>query len=705
MKHLLSIEDLDRDAIERILDRAAAFAEVSGREIKKVPTLRGRTDRQPLLRGLHQRRRAPFELAAKRLSADVVSIRSVGSSVDKGESLKDTVQTLSRLRPRGDRHPLAQRRRRRARRPLEPGERRQRRRRQARAPDAGAARRLHPAPPARLARGHEHLDRRRRPALARRPLRRHRLPQDGRAGDGVRPADAASRAASRRSAARWRSTLDRLGEADVVYALRMQNERMSQAYVPSLREYVSHYQIDGRRLHPRQLLMHPGPVNRGIELSGEVIDSPQALIGQQVEAGVVVRMAVLYELLAGGERDGRAPARGRPRPRAPGAPARMSLYVKDAPPADLLIRGAHVIDPREGIDDAARRARPGRRDRRARRARARWKARRGPSRSTAPAVTCCPASSTRTSTCARPATSTRRTSTPARAPPPRAGSSPSSRCPTPSRPSTTPAVLRSLIDAAAPRGARPRRLPVRGHARPEGRGAHRHGRAARGRRARLHRRRPARPRRRACCAARSSTSTCAAARSRSTRRTRPCRATARCTRARCLRCSGSRGSRRSPSRRWSPATGRSPPTRTRASTSSTCPRWSRSAALTAAKEAGAKVTGEATPHHLTLTDEAVRSLDTRMKMNPPLRSEEDRQALITALRNGTIDCVATDHAPHAREEKEVPVRGGADGHDRPRDRVRGAQHRARAPRAHRPRAARRAHDRRRRALRPARPAR
>jgi dihydroorotase len=77
-------------------------------------------------------------------------------------------------------------------------------------------------------------------------------------------------------------------------------------------------------------------------------------------------------------------------------------------------------------------------------------------------------------------------------------------------------------------------------------------------------------------------------------------------------------------------------------------------ALANAKAAGARVTGEATPHHLVLTDEAVRSLDTRMKMNPPLRSEEDRQALITALRNGTIDCVATDHAPHAREEKEQP---------------------------------------------------
>ena len=85
----------------------------------------------------------------------------------------------------------------------------------------------------------------------------------------------------------------------MIYALRMQNERMTGSYVPSLREYAANYQIDGRRLGAGQLLMHPGPVNRGVELSSEVIDSPQALITQQVESGVVVRMAVLYELLAG----------------------------------------------------------------------------------------------------------------------------------------------------------------------------------------------------------------------------------------------------------------------------------------------------------------------------------------------------------------------------------------------------------------------
>ena len=105
-----------------------------------------------------------------------------------------------------------------------------------------------------------------------------------------------------------RHTLDELGEADVVYTLRMQQERMNGTLVPSLREYAARYQINGRRLGPGQLLMHPGPVNRGVELSAEVIDSPQALIAEQVESGVVVRMAVLYELLTAGQ--GGGPAAG-----------------------------------------------------------------------------------------------------------------------------------------------------------------------------------------------------------------------------------------------------------------------------------------------------------------------------------------------------------------------------------------------------------
>ncbi len=97
-RHLISIDDLDRVAIERILGRARSFAEVSGREIKKVPALKGRTIVN-LFYESSTRTSSSFELAAKRLSADVVSIRSVGSSVDKGESLKDTVQTLSAYDP------------------------------------------------------------------------------------------------------------------------------------------------------------------------------------------------------------------------------------------------------------------------------------------------------------------------------------------------------------------------------------------------------------------------------------------------------------------------------------------------------------------------------------------------------------------------------------------------------------------------------
>jgi len=111
-------------------------------------------------------------------------------------------------------------------------------------------------------------------------------------------------------------SLDDLGSADVVYALRMQRERMGESFVPSIREYAARYQIDSRRLGPRQLLMHPGPINRGVELSGEVIDSPQSLIAEQVESGLVVRMAILYELLTGGGRP-RAVEEGE----APEAPA------------------------------------------------------------------------------------------------------------------------------------------------------------------------------------------------------------------------------------------------------------------------------------------------------------------------------------------------------------------------------------------------
>jgi aspartate carbamoyltransferase catalytic subunit len=297
VRHLLSIDDLDRADIERVLDRAASFAEVAGREIKKVPALRGRTVVN-LFFEASTRTSSSFELAAKRLSADVVSIRAATSSVTKGESLKDTIATLSAYDPAAI---------------------------VIRSPHAGAAQLVARWTGAAVVNAgdgkHEHPT---QALLDVHTLRQRVGPLDGKriwiVGDLLHSRVARSDilAFTRMGAevtvcgpptliprgiealgCSAASSLDRLPEADVVYVLRMQHERMSEAYVPSLREYAMRFQINAARLQPHQLLMHPGPVNRGVELSADVIDSPQALIAQQVEAGVVVRMAVLYELLAG----------------------------------------------------------------------------------------------------------------------------------------------------------------------------------------------------------------------------------------------------------------------------------------------------------------------------------------------------------------------------------------------------------------------
>jgi aspartate carbamoyltransferase catalytic subunit len=308
MKHLLGIEGLSREEVERILDRAESFAEVGKRDIKKVPTLRGRTI-VSLFYESSTRTSSSFELAAKRLSADVVSIKSAGSSVDKGESLKDTISTLSAYDPAAI---------------------------VIRSPQAGAAALVAGWTEASVINAgdgkHEH------PTQA--LLDVYTLRQRLGSLDGVRiwiVGDVLHSRVARSCLLAFRLMgaevtlcgpptliprgiealgpeiaydLDDLGSADVVYALRMQRERMSESFVPSLREYASRYQIDSRRLGPRQLLMHPGPVNRGVELAPEVIDSPQSLITSQVESGLVVRMAIIYELLTG--RDGPRDAKSAP---------------------------------------------------------------------------------------------------------------------------------------------------------------------------------------------------------------------------------------------------------------------------------------------------------------------------------------------------------------------------------------------------------
>jgi aspartate carbamoyltransferase catalytic subunit len=309
VKHLLSIEDLDREAIERIVSQAERFAEVSDREIKTVPALRGRMVLN-LFYEASTRTRSSFELAAKRLSADVVNFAAGGSSVEKGESLKDTVLTLSAHKP--DAIVL-------------------------RTPWAGASELVSRWCSAAIVNAgdgkHEHPTQ----ALLDVYTLRRRLGDFAGASIWIVGDVAHSRVARsnvlafQRMGARVtlagpptliprdiqslgcevRYDLEELPSADIVYALRMQRERMTETWVPSMREYAGWYQINGRRLRPGQVLMHPGPVNRGVELSGEVVDSPQAVITAQVEAGVVVRMAVLYELLAR-SRDAAEPAAVRP---------------------------------------------------------------------------------------------------------------------------------------------------------------------------------------------------------------------------------------------------------------------------------------------------------------------------------------------------------------------------------------------------------
>jgi aspartate carbamoyltransferase catalytic subunit len=270
---------------------------VSGREIKKVPALRGRTVVN-LFYEASTRTSSSFELAAKRLSADVVNIRSIGSSVDKGESLKDTVQTLSAYDPAAI---------------------------VIRSPYVGAAQLVAGWTPASVVNAgdgkHEHPT---QALLDVYTLRRRLGALDGVniwiVGDVMHSRVARSNilAFNRMGAhvtvsapptlipreiealgCNATPTIENLHQADVIYVLRMQNERMRESFIPSIREYAARYQISAARLAPGQLLMHPGPVNRGVELSADAIDSPQALIGEQVKAGVAVRMAVLYELLVG----------------------------------------------------------------------------------------------------------------------------------------------------------------------------------------------------------------------------------------------------------------------------------------------------------------------------------------------------------------------------------------------------------------------
>jgi aspartate carbamoyltransferase catalytic subunit len=299
-RHFISIKDVTRDDVERLLATARTLERSMEREVKKLPTLKGRLVINVFYES-STRTSSSFELAAKRLSADTMSIKSSGSSVDKGESLKDTAITLGAYDPDVIviRHP------------------------QIGAPNLVA--RVTDAHVVNAGDGkHQH------PTQAlldlytmREELGRLEGLHVAIVGDVLhsRVARSLIQALSLMGAhvtlvgppallprgveamgCEATTDISVIGGADVVYVLRMQRERMEEGanYVPSLREYTARWGVTPERLRPGQKVMHPGPMNRGVEIDPRVADHADALIGMQVRAGLVTRMAVLYDLLTSG---------------------------------------------------------------------------------------------------------------------------------------------------------------------------------------------------------------------------------------------------------------------------------------------------------------------------------------------------------------------------------------------------------------------
>src|SRR2546427_1212457 len=299
-RHLLAVADLTRGDVERILDTARALSRSLDRDVKKLPTLRGRTIVH-LFYESSTRTLASFELAAKRLSADTTSLRSSGSSVDKGESLKDTALTLGAY----DTAVIV------IRHPQIGAPQLVARVTEAHVVNAGDGKHQHPTQALldlytmRESFGrleglhvaivgdvlHSRVARSNIQALA---LMGARVTLVGPPALIPRGIEAMGCAVS--------VDIADIGDADVVYVLRMQRERMLEGanYVPSLREYTARWGVTPERVRPGQKIMHPGPMNRGVEIDPRVADAPDSLIETQVRAGLVVRMAVLYDLLVQG---------------------------------------------------------------------------------------------------------------------------------------------------------------------------------------------------------------------------------------------------------------------------------------------------------------------------------------------------------------------------------------------------------------------
>jgi aspartate carbamoyltransferase catalytic subunit len=296
-RHLLSVRDLSRDDVERILETAEGMASSLDREMKKLPTLRGRT----VVHAFYEsstRTLASFELAAKRLSADTMSLRASGSSADKGESLKDTALTLSAYDPDVIviRHPA-----------IGAAELVSRLTR-AHVVNAGDGKHQHPTQAlldlftmkealGRLAGLHVAIVGDVAHSRVARSLVQALVLVDARA-TLVGPPTLLPRGIEALGCD-VSTDIRAIEDADVVYVLRMQRERMEagEAFVPSLREFTALYGITPERVREGQVVMHPGPMNRGVEIDPRVADSAAALVTDQVRSGLVVRMAVLYDLL------------------------------------------------------------------------------------------------------------------------------------------------------------------------------------------------------------------------------------------------------------------------------------------------------------------------------------------------------------------------------------------------------------------------
>jgi aspartate carbamoyltransferase catalytic subunit len=304
-RHLLSAADLSRDDAERVLETAEELRSLADRPIKKLPALRGRTVVNLFFED-STRTRISFEAAAKRLSADVINFAAKGSSLSKGESLKDTALTLEAM-----------------------------------GADAVVVRHSASGAPHRLAHSgwvrssvvnagdgtHEHPTQALLDAFT---MWRHLGSLDGRrvaiVGDVLHSRVARSNALLLRTLGAEVTlvsppTLLPVGvdtwpvetsydldavipKADVVMMLRVQRERMNDSFFPTAREYSRRYGLDGRRMATLQdhtIVMHPGPMVRGMEITADVADSDRSVIVEQVTNGVAVRMAVLYLLLGGNE--------------------------------------------------------------------------------------------------------------------------------------------------------------------------------------------------------------------------------------------------------------------------------------------------------------------------------------------------------------------------------------------------------------------